>query len=71
VLGADILITVNGDLKAIPPNFSVSDLLDLLSLKNQRLAVELNGEILSRAQFSCQILNVDDRLELVQAIGGG
>ncbi|HUN01006.1 MAG: thiamine biosynthesis protein ThiS [Halothiobacillus sp. 20-53-49] len=71
MLGAEILITVNGELKAIPPNFSVSDLLDLLSLKNQRLAVELNGEILSRTQFSCQILNVDDRLELVQAIGGG
>ncbi len=71
MLGADILITVNGELTAIPPNCSVSDLLDLLSLKNQRLAVELNGEILSRTQFLSQILNVDDRLELVQAIGGG
>jgi thiamine biosynthesis protein ThiS len=71
VLGADVLITVNGELKVIPANCSVSDLLDLLALKRQRLAVELNGEILSRAHFSNQILKVSDRLEVVQAIGGG
>lgn len=71
MLDADILISVNGESKAIPPNFSVSDLLDSLSLKNQRLAVELNGEILTRTQYPHQILKVDDRLELVQAIGGG
>jgi thiazole synthase len=71
VLCANVLITVNGDLKAIPVNCSVSDLLELLGLKRQRLAVELNGEVLSRTQFSDRILNVGDRLEVVQAIGGG
>ncbi|MGC8697391.1 MAG: sulfur carrier protein ThiS [Halothiobacillus sp.] len=68
---ADVLITVNGEMKAIPENCTVSDLLDLLTLKHQRIAVELNGEILSRAQFPNQILKVSDRLEVVQAIGGG
>ncbi|MHB8919826.1 MAG: sulfur carrier protein ThiS [Halothiobacillus sp.] len=65
------MIFLNGEPRQIRMNSSVSDLLLVLQLHQRRLAVELNGEILPRHSFSITLLNANDRLELVHAIGGG
>lgn len=66
-----ISVMVNGEIIDIPDELSVHDLLVRLSLTKRRLAVELNGSILSRDQFANHILSPGDRIEFVQAIGGG
>jgi len=46
-------------------------LLVQLRLEGQRLAVELNGDIIPRSAWTAQRLNAADRIEIVRAIGGG
>lgn len=71
MIATEVMIVVNGEPRQIRMNSSVFDLLLALQFHQRRLAVELNGEILPRHSFSTTILNANDRLELVHAIGGG
>jgi sulfur carrier protein len=50
---------------------SLMDLLHALALTEGRIAVEVNGEIVPRSQFAAQQINHKDKIEIVQAIGGG
>ncbi|HSH30874.1 MAG TPA: sulfur carrier protein ThiS [Thiohalobacter sp.] len=42
-----------------------------LGLNGQRLAVEVNREILPRSEFAEHRFQAGDRVEIVRAIGGG
>ncbi len=64
-------ITVNGEVKEFSENSKVADVVASLGLTGKRIAVELNREILPFDQYTRQPLATDDRLEIVQAIGGG
>jgi len=46
-------------------------LIHTLGLENKRLAVEMNSTIVPRSQFETRILTQGDKIEIVQAIGGG
>lgn len=52
-------------------NFSVTQLVAELHLEGKRLAIECNGEIVPRSQFSEVLLQEGDTLEIVGAVGGG
>ncbi len=64
-------ISVNGETKEYAENRSVSDVVTDLGLSGKRIAVELNKEILPFNQYNSTALKEGDRLEIVQAIGGG
>lgn len=64
-------VFLNGDERELPSGSSVSDLVDLLEIRGKRIAIELNGEIVSRKNFDLTILSPMDRIEIVHAIGGG
>jgi thiazole synthase len=64
-------IQVNGDNREYGENSTVADVIADLGLTGKRIAVELNREILPFNQFGSQLLREADRLEVVQAIGGG
>ncbi len=64
-------IQVNGDNREVGENATVADVIADLGLTGKRIAVELNKEILPYTQHASQRLQQDDRLEIVQAIGGG
>jgi thiazole synthase len=64
-------IIVNGEIHTLIDKTSVADIVDKLGLTGKRVAVELNKEILPFDQYTSNILQPDDRLEIVQAIGGG
>lgn len=64
-------ISVNGQLQQVQENFTIAQLLDTLSLTGKRLAVEVNLTIVPRSKFETYILTQGDRVEIVQAIGGG
>ncbi len=64
-------IFVNGDIHQYHENITVAHVVDELGLTGKRIAVELNQEILPYDQYSKQILKDQDKLEVVQAIGGG
>ncbi|NOQ34289.1 MAG: sulfur carrier protein ThiS [Methylococcaceae bacterium] len=64
-------IYVNGDSREYGDDTSVANIVTDLGLAGKRIAVELNKEILPFDQYSQQLIQVDDKLEIVQAIGGG
>ncbi len=64
-------IVLNGSDREIPENLSADALLQDLGLAGKRLALEINQEIVPRSSFATRLLRAGDRIEIVQAIGGG
>ncbi|HEB82233.1 MAG TPA: sulfur carrier protein ThiS [Gammaproteobacteria bacterium] len=64
-------VQLNGEDTRIDENTSIAQLLTQLELTGKRLAVEVNQQIVPRSDFASHILKADDRVEIVQAIGGG
>lgn len=46
-------------------------LLEALELTGQRLAVEVNDEVIPRSEHSSRELREGDKVEIVRAVGGG
>jgi thiamine biosynthesis protein ThiS len=66
-----IQIRVNGEARAWRRGGTVADLLQDLEIKTERVAVELNLEILDRASLTQRLLQDGDRVEILSFIGGG
>lgn len=66
-----IKITLSGEVKEIPAGTSILTLTETLGLKKERIASELNGEIVPKASYESTILSDGDSLEIVNFVGGG
>jgi sulfur carrier protein len=64
-------IYLNGELREVPENLTLTALLDWLKLPADRVAVERNREIASRSTWDETITQSGDRLEVVHFVGGG
>ena len=64
-------IQLNGDLYEINNGTSLNELLNKLKIEKNKVAIEVNGEIVERKKYSDLILNKNDKVEIVQFIGGG
>lgn len=69
-----IRITLNGEPRALgggdaPP--TVARLVREAGLEGQRVAVELNGQVIPRAEHGSRLLADGDRVEMVTFVGGG
>lgn len=64
-------ITVNGELKTVPDNATVTQLLEQLGLQPRYLAVERNRELVPRTRHAECHLTPDDQIEIVTLVGGG
>ncbi|TYO96379.1 sulfur carrier protein [Geothermobacter ehrlichii] len=64
-------VIVNGKGMDVADGMTVTGLLGLLQLDASRVAVERNQNIVARADFDSTELLEDDRLEIVQFVGGG
>lgn len=64
-------VHVNGESKEFVEGLSLSDLVRQLDLPIQRIAVELNKEVVRRSTWDQTVLRNDDRIEIVHFVGGG
>lgn len=64
-------LRVNGQEREVPGGPTVASLLESLDLGPERVAVEHNGAIVPKAEYESTTLAEDDRLEVVQFVGGG
>jgi sulfur carrier protein len=62
---------INGEQRDFPDGLTVGALIERLGMKADRVAVELNLEIVSRAQWQAISLKDGDKLEIVHFVGGG
>ena len=64
-------ILVNGTPHIVPEGTTATLLLLILELQGKRLALEVNQVLVPRSQFDQFVLNPNDTVEIVHAIGGG
>jgi thiamine biosynthesis protein ThiS len=64
-------VTLNGESKECPEGITIENLLDLYKIDKNRVAVELNLQIIPRKELSGRILRDADLLEVVTFVGGG
>ena len=64
-------VQVNGELKAIDDGTTITALLHNLHISLERVAVEVNLEILQRQEFEHRMLQDGDRVEIISFMGGG
>lgn len=62
---------INGEERDFAEGFTLASLVDHLGMKADRVAVELNREIVARERWPETRLNSGDRLEIVHFVGGG
>ena len=66
-----IKITVNGKQMQIIPKFSLKSLIIKLKMPLNKIAIELNKEIIDKRKISKTQLKKGDKIEIVHFIGGG
>ena len=64
-------VQINGELRDVPEGISLQTLLEHLSLSQQRVAVELDRQIVRRADWTATNINEDAKIEIVHFVGGG
>ena len=64
-------ITVNGAATRIPVDCTVQALLGMLGMERDRVAVALNRDVVPRSQFGSAPIAEGDRIEILEAVGGG
>jgi thiamine biosynthesis protein ThiS len=64
-------LVINGKTEQFPDGINAAQLIESLGLENERLAMEVNREIVPRSTFASRVLEAGDRIEIVRAIGGG
>ena len=64
-------IKLNGEPHVIADSTTVASLIEQLDLVGQRLAVEVNDEVVPRSRHAECALASGDRVEIVHAVGGG
>ena len=64
-------IQLNGKKVVIKSNYSLFDLLKKYKLTNKKVAIELNGIIVTYENLKKKNLKNNDKVEIVHFIGGG
>jgi thiamine biosynthesis protein ThiS len=64
-------LIINGQDREFGPLSTVFDLLLQLEMKADRVAVEVNRELISRDRWEQTQLHDGDKLEIVHFVGGG
>jgi sulfur carrier protein len=66
-----IQIILNGKPHNIKEKTNIISLLEILSLSEKKVAIEINEEVVPRGDYAKKILSAKDRVEIVHFIGGG
>ena len=68
---SSLRIQVNGEPRDVEENISLPELVAGLNLKAEQIAIELNHNVIRRAQWDNTLLEADDKVEIVHFVGGG
>jgi len=68
---SEVEIWVNGTAQRVPVGATVATLLARLEMTGKRVAVARNREVVPRSRFADEALDAGDRVEILEAVGGG
>lgn len=66
-----IQIYINGKKKNINFNYNLINILEDFSLENKLIAIELNKEVVPKSKYKTKRIKQNDRIEILELIGGG
>ncbi|HEV7904727.1 MAG TPA: sulfur carrier protein ThiS [Pyrinomonadaceae bacterium] len=69
--GRNLRVQVNGEIRELPEKTTLDELVRELSLAPERLAIELNREVVRRAAWPLTEMREGDTVEIVHFVGGG
>jgi sulfur carrier protein len=64
-------ISVNGEMREIAKGATVAQLVDALGLSGRKIAVAVNRDVVPRGNYAARTLQAADRVEILEAVGGG
>jgi thiamine biosynthesis protein ThiS len=64
-------VQINGETRELVGGLTLIDLIRDLSLAPERVAIELNHQVMRRSEWSQTILRDGDRIEIIHFVGGG
>lgn len=67
----DVKVFINGETKEITKQFNLLELLKEFSLPSERIAIELNKEVVRKKDWESILINDADKIEIVHFVGGG
>ena len=67
----ELSIVLIGESFKLNKQVSITELFKVLDLSSKFMAVEINDEIIFRSSWDSYLINENDKVELVRAIGGG
>ena len=68
---ATLRLLVNGEPREVPAGCTIEQLVRALGLKRGRIAVAVNRDVVPRSRFGAHSLAAGDRIEILEAVGGG
>ncbi len=68
---AEFTLFVNGDRQALTSPCTVADLIETLEMSGRRVAVAVNRNVVVRSRYQEVELADGDRVEILEAVGGG
>jgi sulfur carrier protein len=66
-----VSIHVNGEERPVPADCTVAGLLEVLELGDRRVAIALNRDVVPRSNYAERTIALGDRVEILEAVGGG
>jgi sulfur carrier protein len=66
-----MVVTINGSERDVPEGLTVRALIEHLGLGGGPVAVEVNREIVPRAEHAARAVQEKDAIEIVHFVGGG
>ena len=64
-------IIVNGKEISLPKGSNIQNLVAELGFTNKRIAIEVNEEIIPKSKHQSYLLKSLDKIEVINAVGGG
>ncbi len=64
-------VQVNGEIRELPDELTLDALVRQLAIAPERLAIELNREVVRRARWAETVVRDGDQIEIVHFVGGG
>ena len=64
-------VLVNGEAQRVPGGCTIDGLLGQMGVERHRIAVAVNREVVPRSSFRTHPLEEGDRVEILEAVGGG
>jgi thiamine biosynthesis protein ThiS len=64
-------ITLNGEAREIAGGATLADLVAELGLGGRKIAIAVGRDVVPRGSYAARVIRAGDRIEILEAVGGG